>query len=148
MRVVKGDLLSATEGYIVHGCNCQGVMGSGVALAIKRKYPKVYASYVEFCFIYGNIPSDMLGRVNSVYINSQLRVLNAFTQEEYGRDGKQYASYKAIEDVLIRLSNNIDSQVPIHMPKIGCGLGGATWEKVELLIKHHLPYHNVIVYEL
>lgn len=25
----KGDLLSVTEGIIVHGCNAQGVMGSG-----------------------------------------------------------------------------------------------------------------------
>jgi O-acetyl-ADP-ribose deacetylase (regulator of RNase III) len=31
----KGSLLDAT-GIIVHGCNCQGVMGSGVALAIKK----------------------------------------------------------------------------------------------------------------
>ena len=32
----KGDLLSVTKGIIAHGCNAQGVMGSGVALQIKN----------------------------------------------------------------------------------------------------------------
>lgn len=35
----KGNLLDITSGVIVHGCNMRGVMGSGVALAIRNKYP-------------------------------------------------------------------------------------------------------------
>lgn len=148
MQIIKGDLLSATEGYIVHGCNCQGVMGSGVALAIKNKYPKAYTSYKAFCCVYGDVPSDMLGRVNSVYINSSLIVLNAFTQERYGKDGRLYASYQAIDEVFHKLASNIATEVPIHMPKIGCGLGGAKWEIVYSMLKHSLADHNVTIYEL
>ena len=32
-----GDLLAVPSGHIVHGCNAQGAMGAGVALAIRNK---------------------------------------------------------------------------------------------------------------
>jgi O-acetyl-ADP-ribose deacetylase (regulator of RNase III) len=44
----KGNLLEVKEGIITHGVNCQGVMGSGVALAIKQKYPSAFYSYKNF----------------------------------------------------------------------------------------------------
>lgn len=148
MKIIRGDLLSATEGYIVHGCNCQGVMGSGVALAIKNKYPIAYLEYKRFCNAYGTNPSDLLGRINSVKVSENLKVLNAFTQERYGRDGTLYASYQAIDEVFHKLSCNIAQEVPIHMPKIGCGLGGAKWDTIYSMLKHSLANHNVTVYEL
>ena len=144
LKYVKGDLLSATEGYIVHGCNCQGAMGSGVALAIKNKYPKAYQDYMDF-YMTRDYP---LGSCNLSRVNSKLAIVNAFTQEYYGRDGKQYASYSAIADVMYKLANNISIDEPIHMPKIGCGLGGASWETVEKLILKSLHNHDVTIYEL
>ena len=48
MKVVEGDLLKlAIEGVfdvIVHGCNCQCVMGAGIAKAIKKVFPDAYAA--------------------------------------------------------------------------------------------------------
>ena len=43
-----GDLLTAPQKCIAHQVNCQGVMGSGVAKAIRNEYPKVYKEYKEF----------------------------------------------------------------------------------------------------
>ena len=40
IRYEKGDVLTTNDDIIIHGCNSAGVMGAGVALAIKRKYPK------------------------------------------------------------------------------------------------------------
>ena len=42
---VNADLLLAPERIIAHGCNAQGVMGSGVAKAIKEKWPGAYKEY-------------------------------------------------------------------------------------------------------
>lgn len=39
------DITTATRGIVVHGVNCQGVMGSGVALAIRTKWPQIFESY-------------------------------------------------------------------------------------------------------
>lgn len=48
MKVMHGDLLQlALEGafdVIVHGCNCQCVMGKGIALSIKEQFPEAHAA--------------------------------------------------------------------------------------------------------
>ena len=49
MKIVYkvGDITEAPEVVIVHGCNTQGAMGSGVAKAIRRKYPWAYEAYID-----------------------------------------------------------------------------------------------------
>ena len=42
----KGNLLEQTKGVIIHGCNCQGVMSSGIALQIRNKWPGVFETYI------------------------------------------------------------------------------------------------------
>ena len=48
IKVKLGDICSVNSGIIVHGCNAQGVMGSGVAKAIRLKYPQVFEDYKNF----------------------------------------------------------------------------------------------------
>ena len=43
------DLTTARQQVIVHQVNCQGRMGSGVAKAIKEKFPNVYTAYKKHC---------------------------------------------------------------------------------------------------
>ena len=45
IKVVKGNLLDATEAIIAHQVNCQKKMNSGVAKAIREKYPIVFDIY-------------------------------------------------------------------------------------------------------
>ena len=47
IKVVKGNLLDATEAIIAHQVNCQKKMNSGVAKAIREKYPIVFDIYQE-----------------------------------------------------------------------------------------------------
>ena len=48
IKIVKGNLLDATEDIIAHQVNCMGVMGSGLAKQIRNKYPEVYANYKDY----------------------------------------------------------------------------------------------------
>lgn len=147
MKYVKGDLLSATKGLIVHGVNCQGVMGSGVALAIKNKYPKVYTDYLAFVEMYGK-GKELLGTLQFTPVGVGLTVVNAFTQNNYGREPKRYVSYEAIDQVFAILGENTPIETPIHMPKIGSGLGGGDWGIIESRLEARLHNHDVTVYEL
>ena len=45
MDFIQKDITTERHGLIIHGVNCQGVMGSGVALAIRNKWPVVYDEY-------------------------------------------------------------------------------------------------------
>lgn len=47
-EVIDENLLDAKNGIICHQVNCQGKMNSGVAKAIREKYPRVY-SVLRIC---------------------------------------------------------------------------------------------------
>ena len=59
----KGDLFQTEIKTIVHGCNAQGVMGSGVAKIIRDKYPKAYDRYVAEYKIYNHLKQYINGQV-------------------------------------------------------------------------------------
>ena len=112
-------------GVIAHGVNCQNTMGSGVAKALYSKWPTVKTKYHESSNLMG------LGMVHSIEVEPDLWVSNCFTQEYYGRDGGRYASPDAIEEALEQVIGFVQSRsLPpvIHLPLIGCGLGGLNFE--------------------
>jgi O-acetyl-ADP-ribose deacetylase (regulator of RNase III) len=51
MKKVKGDLIKlAKEGafdLIIHGCNCFGTMGAGIARTIKSQFPVAYTADLD-----------------------------------------------------------------------------------------------------
>jgi len=107
---------------IMHGCNKQGVMGSGVAKEFKQRYPEAFERYRSDIGLRLGDCSFSKDSKTGVYLAS------AITQEFYGKDGKQYASYEAIESNLAFIMKMFNTVV---MPKIGCGLGGCDWNKIE-----------------
>lgn len=144
----KGDLLNANEDVIAHGCNAQGVMGSGVAKAIRDKWPSVYDAYKETYKTKGL----HLGDIIMCQAGDKL-VANCITQEHYGRDGKVYVDYDAISKCMEHLLKHCDEQgiESIAIPKIGAGLGGGDWLLIEGMIKEIQEQINtvkVVVYEL
>lgn len=112
------------EGVIYHGCNCAGAYGSGVAGAIRRKWPSAYEAFME-----NGVGKDLLGQVNILLFNGQPIIANAYTQLTYGSDGKSYADYVAIAKTLSQVAEYCDAaKIDLYMPKVGCGLGGLNWE--------------------
>ena len=148
MKITKGDLLNSDCYYIAHGVNCQGKMNSGIAKAIRQKYPNAYNAYIEF--LNQTCISPLGDYVAS--IEDDRIVFNAFTQEFYGYNGKQYASYEAIASSLSKIALKIISHITNHdpilgIPWIGCGLGGCKKEEVEMILhkiedKIHTSYDS------
>ena len=145
MNYETGDVTSIRHGFILQQVNCQGVMGSGVAKAIKSKWPIVEVEYLK---LFQNRPMShrrqLLGHTQIVeVVPDNLYIVNLFGQEFYGRDGKRYTSYDALDTALSTLKKCLkdDSSfetLSIHHPLIGCGLGGGSWPVVEALIETHL----------
>ena len=147
IKFYNGDLLDSTAGIIAHQVNARGVMGSGVALAIKTKYPEVFKSYREF-FETGNLK---LGKVDFAKTNDGKIVANMCGQDKYGKDGKQYTDYEALEKCFDKTErymkeNGIDT---IAFPyKIGCGTGGGDWNIVFGMIKEYFSEFNIEIWQL
>lgn len=152
MKVVKADITKVQKGIIVHSVNCQGAMGSGVAGAIRRKWPQVFSSYKSFCDRHNN-SHDLLGKVDIVKIDDGLYVANVFGQEFYGNDGKTYANpISLLQGVTSVFLFAEQYDLPIHSVKVGSGLGGLSWDKdVQPIFSQLEDRHIMIpltVYEL
>ena len=132
-----GDILqNVTSGVLLHGVNCIGVMGAGVAKGIKELYPSTFQIYKAHCTI---LKSSALGDVLPTK-QGDLKILNAFTQETVG--GTRAVSYDAIDTVFhtIYCTAEFDPiNKDIHTVKIGGGLGGGSWKVIEQIILTHLP---------
>jgi O-acetyl-ADP-ribose deacetylase (regulator of RNase III) len=120
-----------------------GVMGSGVALAIKSKYPEAYEAYKA---AHENGVLE-LGEVVGVYSEDKL-ILNAITQRYYGRDKhKVYADYEAIREAF-RAINVQCGYCSIAIPKIGAGLANGDWDVIEKIIEEECTDVQVVCYVL
>lgn len=143
IEYVKGDLLKAPVNHIIHGCNSHGVMGSGVAKAIREMYPQAYQDYNDTYNSYGLQLGDI---IISVQPNKQV-VHNAITQQDYGRDNTRvYVSYWAIAEVFRKI--NSWGIREIAMPKIGAGLANGDWNVISAIIENTLIDTKPIVYVL
>lgn len=127
-----GSALDVT-GIIVHGCNARGVMGAGIALAIKNRWPHVYAAYRTQYEETGL----SLGTVLYVPAEPKVFIANAITQDSTGT-GLQ-VSYPAIRECFHNIGEVArELSLPVHYPKIGAGLGGGDWEVISKIIDREL----------
>lgn len=143
----KGDLIkNVTSGVIMHQTNCHGVMGAGFALQLKHTYPINYQHYTRYCAACKDDPRRLLGEALIVK-EGDVTIINAFGQ--VGTGGRKPTSYDALDDIFYKLYHsevNINQSWNdhIHLPLLGCGLGGGVWIVVEEIILSHLPVNKEI----
>lgn len=117
-------------------------MRSGVAKAIRDKWPEVYTSYAKTHESQNN--RLFLGQVIPVKVSERLFIMNIVGQDNYGYDGKMYTSYSAIDVGLQNMIKRIETEswlnapLVLHTPLIGCGLGGADWDKMKDIIQESI----------
>lgn len=128
-----GNILDSGADLICHQVNCQGKMNSGVAKAIREKYPKVYTEYSQLMHL------EMLGHIQVVYLGEEdgrdRGVINMFAQYTYGYDGRRYTSYDAFWNCLGEIKQYITPGKTLAFPaRIGCVRGGANWTVIQTMI--------------
>jgi O-acetyl-ADP-ribose deacetylase (regulator of RNase III) len=159
----NGNILDSGADIICHQVNCQGAMNSGVAKAIRQKWPKVYTEYKAKCDyeeatvndLYGQYenPIDwsecLLGDIQVVLVEENKAVINMFAQQYYGYDKKRYTSYDAFWNCINLIKQSVPTDKKIGFPyNIGCGLGGANWNVILTMIDTVLADYTVEIYVL
>ncbi len=142
-----GDLFDADAEAFVNTVNCVGVMGRGVALQFKHRFPENFREYVNACKKELVQPGKMF-TTERVSLGQPQYIINFPTKRHW--KGKS-----RIEDIqlgLLALKHEIE-RLNIHsiaLPPLGSGLGGLDWHDVRHRIEETLINMDgvqVIVYE-
>ena len=145
--IIYKDILLAREDIIVHQTNCMGVMGCGVALSIKNKYPEVFKSYKNYCDVEDKF--EILGTTQICSCNDGKKIANLFGQYTYGRDHKQTIN-EQFEKAIIQLhdyakENNLSVAIPY---KIGCNNAGGDWKEIYTIIAKVFNDYPFVLYKI
>lgn len=134
MKFIEQDMLAIERGVLCHQVNCQGVMGSGIALAIKKKFPVAFKSYraIYECFTRYKFP--LLGYADVAPVTDSLYVANLFGQDEFG-EGLQ-TNYYALTVALTKAYEMAKAlSLPFYIPfKMASDRAGGDWEEVLKII--------------
>lgn len=131
---------------IVHVCNDIGGWGRGFVVALSKRWSQPETIYRQAA---SNRMLD-LGRVLSVKVTSDTWVSNMIAQHDVRTiDGVPPIRYDALRNCLTIVATQARTdKSSIHMPRIGCGLAGGEWSKVEALINELMNDLQIYVYDL
>ncbi|WP_104821342.1 macro domain-containing protein [Kitasatospora sp. MMS16-BH015] len=150
IRYLRGDATSPqAKGpkVIVHVCNDLGGWGKGFVLALSRRWPEPEAEYRRWHR--ERARNDFgLGALQLVQVTPDTWVANLVGQRgiRTGRSSGAPVRYEAIDRGLQTLAGQaLALGASVHMPRIGCGLAGGRWDRIEPLVTARLAARRVPV---
>lgn len=126
---------------ITHVCNNIGKWGRGFVLAVSRRWREPEREFKK-----KRRPS--IGTVQMVQVEDDTWVANMFAQEGIrGSRSTPPIRYFGVDACLEKVGEKaVELNASIHMPRIGCGLAGGKWKKIEPIIQNQLISRGLAVY--
>ncbi|HEX7569184.1 MAG TPA: macro domain-containing protein, partial [Verrucomicrobiae bacterium] len=135
-KALIGDLFTSEAQTLVNTVNCVGVMGKGVALEFKKRFPSLFEDYTERC-------DQKLVRLGEPYVyrGAGGKLVVNFPTKGHWRSPSRLADIESGLNFIVQhyAEWGITS---IAFPPLGCGNGGLEWAEVGPLIYgklHRLP---------
>lgn len=137
MKILIGDILQSKAQTLVNTVNCVGVMGKGIALEFKKRFPDMYEDYIGRC-------GRKEVKVGAPYLFKTLfppQIINFPTKTDW-------RAFSRISDV----ENGLDYLVghyrewgvtSLAVPPLGCGSGQLEWEDVGPLMYDRLKTMDI-----
>lgn len=139
IQYIEGDIFCSPAQTIVNTVNTVGVMGKGVALEFKLRYPEMFRNYRNAC-------EKGLFKMGSLMLQYEADhwILLFPTKENWRNPSKlDYIEKGLIKFVDTYAEKNITS---IAFPKLGCGNGGLEWKNVKQLMEKYLSPLPIDIY--
>ena len=140
IHFVKGNIFESNTQALVNAVNTVGVMGKGIALEFKNRYPENYKVYKAAC----DKGALKTGSVLVVTESDGKTIINFPTKVHWKDASKNEYIVEgliAVKHKIVEL--NLES---IALPALGCGLGGLKWEIVKTFISTELGSINADIY--
>jgi len=150
LSLVDGDLFFSRLQTLTIPVNLSGVMGKGLALHTKQKFPEVYFAYQDACrskritatkpYLYkreGSLDEELADHGSELSTPNAVKWFLLFATKRKWRENSRLED---IEGGLDWVQRNFQAQAikSLAMPALGCGLGGLDWKDVGPLMCKYL----------
>ncbi|WP_027710347.1 macro domain-containing protein [Zooshikella ganghwensis] len=127
----RGDIFTAESDAIVNPVNCMGIMGKGLALEFKKRFPDNFEHYKIECQ-QGNLSPGITLFYESSTLGKKIFIINFPTKNHWREKSKLSYIDDGLTDLLRKLNDY--SINTVTLPALGVGLGGLPWQQVKLLL--------------
>jgi len=146
MEFTTGNIFESNAEALVNTVNTVGVMGKGIALQFKERYPDNYVQYVAAC----KRGEVNIGKMFITATNSMVNpkwIINFPTKQHWMHKSSYEFINAGLDDLVIQLKErNIKS---LAIPPLGAGQGGLDWQKVKAILIEKLSGLDIeiVIYE-
>ena len=135
IRFVEGDIFASGCVALVNPVNCVGVMGAGLALEVRRRFPEACREYAEWCSKGALAPGGVVvGHRGEEAVPRW--VLHAATKLHWRNPSRLSYTGQCLDTIasvarVMRLRS-------VAVPMLGCGHGGLEWRRVQQQVEAFL----------
>ncbi|SCI61369.1 macro domain-containing protein [Intestinibacter bartlettii] len=140
IKYLEGTVFNAPAKTLVNTVNCFGIMGAGIALEFKLRYPEMFEEYEVMCE-----NKKMKTGIPRIYEYSEnLWIMNFPTKNHWRYPSKMQWIEQGLKYFAENYKNrNIES---IAFPKLGAANGGLEWNEVKSIMEKYLSDVEIPVY--
>lgn len=139
IEYIEGNIFNSPAQVIVNTVNTVGVMGKGLALSFKKRYPKMFEAYKIACGKH----QLTIGKLMLYYAPDHW-IMMFPTKESWRNPSKlEYLEAGLNKFVTTYAEKKITS---IAFPKLGCGNGELSWADVKPVMEKYLRPLPITVY--
>lgn len=148
IRFVRGDIFESDCEALVNPVNCIGVMGAGLALQFKKRYPIYFEKYRAACRL-GWVEPRFVWIYETGYCNNPKLIVSFPTKIHWENPSHLHWINYGLKNLAWWIKwKSINS---IAIPALGCGRGGLSWDSVKLSIQSVLQNVDnsvrILIYE-
>lgn len=140
IKYFDGTVFNTGADAIVNTVNCVGIMGTGVALEFKLRFPDMFKLYENKCKTH----SIATGKIDYYKTSDGLYLINFPTKQHFKYPSKLEWIEKGLSDFL----NTYESKgfKSVAFPKLGTGNGGLNWSDVMSIMVKYLSLAKIDVF--
>ena len=139
IRYIEGDIFKSPAQVIVNTVNTVGVMGKGIALEFKKRYPDMFQAYRDICDRRKLKTGSLM-----LYYEPDHWVLLFPTKENWRNPSRM----EYIEAGLAKFCRTYAEKgiASVAFPKLGCGNGELNWSEVQPVMEKYLRDLPIDIY--
>ncbi len=139
LTYLKGNLLTSPAQVLVNTVNTVGVMGKGIALEFKNRYPEMFKLYQREC------DNKNIDVGNLLLWKDEEKWILLFPTKKHWRSPSKTDYIEKGLDKFVKSYEALGIE-SVAFPRLGCGNGGLDWNDVKPIMEYYLKQLPIHIY--